>query len=174
MLLEDYPRMMLQITLQVMSLGRDEERGPGGGGGQGESYLPVLAGLVNAAVAGCLDAAVGMRGIVVATTVAVMKGSGELKTEPGLKDVKGASSLHVLGFNTVGELVLVESEGRFSFEEWEGVEELARRTCLTGVGEKGDVKMQDAEVEKAGKSLQDIMRGAVEAKVMANERWREG
>jgi exosome complex component RRP46 len=171
-LLEMYPRMMLQITLQVMSQGRDEE--VTGSGGQGESYLPILAALVNAAVAGCLDAGVGMRGSVVATTVAVMKVTGELRIDPSVKDIKRARSLHVLGFSSVGELELMESEGIFSFEEWENVESLARAACLGGVAEIGDINMQDGEVEAAGKNVMDVLRGAVEVRVMADERWRNG
>jgi exosome complex component RRP46 len=174
-LLEMYPRMMLQVTLQVMSQGRDEElAGRGPGAGQGESYLPVLAGLANAAVAGCLDAGVGMRGSVVATTVAVMKATGELKLDPGVKDVNTTRSLHVLGFSSVGELVLVESEGIFDFAEWERVEALARTACLGGVGEGGDIKMQDGEADETGKSLLGVLRSAVEGKVVADERWRSG
>jgi exosome complex component RRP46 len=173
-LLETYPRMMLQVTLQVMSQGREEEAVGGGGGGQGESYLPALAGLVNAAVAACLDAGVEMRCSVVATTVAVMKGKGELKADPSVKDFSRMTSLHVFGFSSVGELVLVESEGSFTFEEWERLEALARTACLGGVGESGDVKMSDGDDNEAGKSLLDIVRGSVEARVVADERWRGG
>ena len=169
-LLEDYPRMMLQVTLQIMSQGRDEEATSGG---QGESYVSILAGLVNAALAGCLDAGVGMRATVVATTVAVMKGGGELKTDPSLRDIKGARSLHVVGFSSVGELVLVESEGRFTFAEWEDVEELGRRTCLGSIGESGNRKVQDGEAEETEKSVLDKLRSAVEAKVTADNRWRQ-
>jgi exosome complex component RRP46 len=100
--------------------------------------------------------------------------TGEMRIDPGAKDVKTARSLHVLGFSSVGELVLVESEGIFNFEEWENVEALARAACLSGVGEIGDIKMQDGEVEAAGKSLLDVLRGAVEARVVADERWRGG
>ena len=170
-LVEDYPRMMLQVTLQIMSQGGDEEATAGG---QGESYVPVLAALVNAAVAGCLDAGVGMRATVLATTVAVMKGTKELETNPSVKEIRGASSLHVLGFSSMGELVLVESEGRFNFEEWQAVEELARRACLANVGNTCDLKMQDGEVEERGTSVLNELRSAVEAKVAADNRWMEG
>jgi exosome complex component RRP46 len=173
-LLEMYPRMMLQVTLQVMSQGKDEEATGGGGGGQGESYLPVLAGLVNVAVAACLDAGVGMKGTLVAAALAVMKGTGEVTIDPGVRDVKTARSLHVVGFSSSGEVVLVESEGTFTFEEWERVEALARTTCLGPVGESGDIKMQESKVEGLGKSLLGVLRGAVETRVVADEGWRVG
>src|SRR5947207_14302297 len=96
-LLETYPRMMLQVTLQLVSQARDEQAVSGGGGGQGESYLPALAGLVNAAVAGCLDAGVGMRCSVVATTVAVMAGGGGLRVDRGAKALHQATRLPVVG-----------------------------------------------------------------------------
>jgi exosome complex component RRP46 len=174
-LLETYPRMMLQVTLQLVSQARDEQAVSGGGGGQGESYLPALAGLVNAAVAGCLDAGVSMRCSVVATTVAVMAGSGELKVDPGVKDLQKTTSLHVFGFSAVGELVLVESEGVFTFDEWERLEARARTVCLGSGGGSGHMTMVvDSDLDGADKSLLDIVRGSIEARVMADERWRGG
>jgi exosome complex component RRP46 len=97
-----------------------------------------------------------------------------MRVDPGVKDIKEVTSLHVLGFSSVGDMVLVESEGGFTFEEWETVEELARRACLAGVGKSGDMEMQDGEIEEAGQSVLDVLRGAVEVKVTVEERWRDG
>ncbi len=161
---EMYPRCMLQLTLQVIS--------DGAKGGQGESYLPLLAGLVNAAVSGCLDAGVGMRGTVGAVTLVVTR-NDEAKVAESAAELKAARSMHVLAFNSERELVLVESEGRCSLEEWEEVEELGRRTCLGKRPGRGSDDV-DMEVEGDTKAMQDVLRAAVETRVMADERWRAG
>ena len=162
---EDFPRQMVQVGVQVLREKRDE-------GKLGRySYLVGLAELVNVSVAGCLDAGVPMRGVVTACCVAVSK-TGELVAEPGVEEVKRAKSLHVLAFvvpGEEGECVLVESEGRFGWEEWVRVEGLARRVCLEG--EDTDMKL-DGEVKRRG--MQGVMRDAVEARVREDERWRGG
>ena len=159
---EMYPRCILQVTLQVVSDGIK--------GGQGGSYLPVLAGLVNAAVAGCLDAGVGMRGTVGATLLVITR-NNEVKVGWSAAELKAARSMHVLAFSSAGELLLVESEGKFSFEEWEEVEGLGRRACVGNKpGKEGDGV--DMEVEGDTKATQDVLRAAVEMRVMADERWR--
>ncbi|RMZ79968.1 hypothetical protein DV738_g3083, partial [Chaetothyriales sp. CBS 135597] len=67
---EETPRALLQVSLQVMDVETDETL-PGGikEGGQGESYLPILAAAVDAAVLGCLDASVVMRDVAAAVLV---------------------------------------------------------------------------------------------------------
>jgi hypothetical protein len=69
----------------------------------------------------------------------------------------------------VGELVLVESEGVFTFDEWERLEARARTVCLGSVGGSGDMTMVVDD-----KSLLDIVRRSVEARVTTDERWRGG
>lgn len=166
---EGYPRGMVQITLQVLSQ-------QGGDTGQGGSYLRELAGLVNAAMGGCLDAGVEMKGTVVATTVAVMK-DGEVRAEPAREAMGKARSLHVLGFSREGECVLVESEGRFGVEEWETVVEEGRKAALSaggigkGVGDGEDVDM-DVQDGAGGMALQEVLRKALKTKVAIEERWR--
>ena len=131
---EETPRCYLQCTIQVTQVEEDESL-PGGtkGEGQGGSYLEVLAGAVNAAVLGCLDGGVQMRGIAGACVVAVGE-EGRMTVWPGLRERKVASSLHVFAFGREGETVLCESEGVFGFDEWVGAEKLAREAV---VGRRG-------------------------------------
>jgi exosome complex component RRP46 len=141
------PRMMLQVTLQVASAETDEDL-PGGikEGGQGETYLPVLAGALNAAILGCLDGAVQMKMMAGAALVGI-KRDGTLVESPKVAERKQCQSLHVFAFTASGEVILMQSEGPFKMEEWASAQELARRLVV----DLGDT------------SLLSVMRRAVEA-----------
>lgn len=168
---EDTPRTMLQCTLQVTDVEVDESL-PGGvkGGGQGESYLELLAGCVNAAVLGCLDAGVQMSGVVGAVLVAVRR-DGEVVLWPGLSERKRCASLHVLGFGREGEMVLCESEGVFDMEVWEQVYTAARKAVVGREPDDGeDVVMDDSQ--QLGLGLMGNFRRAVEARVVKDSKWR--
>lgn len=166
---EETPRCMLQCTLQVTDAEVDESL-PGGvkGPGQGGSYLEMLAGAVNCAVAGCLDGGVQMRSVAGAVVVAVMK-DGRVRVWPTLKERKLARSLHVFAFNTDGDCLLMESEGSFEVEEWERAGEAARRV-VTGSGTDADV---DVDMNEDTQSLLDVMRRAVEARVEKDGSWKD-
>ena len=153
---EDTPRMMLQVTLQVASAETDEEL-PGGikEGGQGESYLPVLASALNAAVLGCLDGGVQMKQMAGAALIGI-KHDGTITESPKATERKKCKSLHVFAFTGSGEEVLMQSEGPFSMEEWTSAQELGRRLVV----DMGDT------------SLLSVMRRAVEAGVTVKERWK--
>lgn len=173
---EETPRCMLQVTLQVTDVSEDESL-PGGvkSGGQGESYLGLLAGSINATVAGCLDAAVQMRGHAGAATVAIAK-SGELVIWPNSRQVKQARSVHVFAYGRQGECLVTESEGDFGLEEFEAAEKLVRRVVLGAISAEEDdgedISMTQSESE-AGVSLLSTMRKAVETRIEKDGRWRE-
>ena len=168
-----YPRQMLQVTLQVMGVPKDEDLS-GRGGGQGESYLPILPSLLNAACLGIMDAGVPMR-VTFTATILGISSSGAVSQDPEIQATKNATSLHVVAFSSPGDLLLAESEGKFGIDEWERVEGLGRKICLNGSKEhEEDVNMQDLSTELEDKSLQGMLRAAVEAKVAKDERWRDG
>ena len=127
---QDTPRMMLQVTLQVANAESDEHL-PGGvkGGGQGETYLPVLTSAINAAVLGCLDGAVQMEGLAAAVLIAISR-DGSLIDSPNVAQQKKCQSLHVFAFAGSGDAILVESEGSFNMEHWEQALNQARETAL--------------------------------------------
>jgi len=89
------------------------------------------------------------------------------REHPTIREATAAKSIHVLCFSSNGELLLVESEGMFSMEEWEVIEEKARGACL------GDDDAM-AEDEDRAKTLQHGMRAVVEEKVRRAERWKTG
>lgn len=168
---EETPRCYLQCTIQVTQVEEDESL-PGGtkGDGQGGSYLEILAGSVNAAVLGCLDAGVQMKGVAGACVVAVGKDGGSVW--PGLKIRKQAKSLHVFAFGREGDLLMCESEGDFEIGEWIEIERIAKDAVVGGrsTGEDGDVQMEESS---ASRSLLDEVRSAVEVRVAKDGRWKD-
>ena len=86
---------------------------------------------------------------------------------PTVPEIMAAKSLHVLTFSSLDELLLAESEGRFSMDDWDLIEEKARIICL------GDADGMVDEEEKE-KPLQEEMRSLVEETVRRDERWKDG
>jgi exosome complex component RRP46 len=154
---EETPRSMLQVTLQVAHSEVDETL-PGGfkDGGQGESYLPLLTSALNAAILACLDAAVQMRHIAGAALVGITR-DGTILINPEIVERKKCLSLHVFCFTSTGDVILMESEGPLKFEDWERAQQRARSQVL----DKGDT------------GLLMLMRRAVEAQATRNLRSQE-
>lgn len=172
------PRCMLQCTIQVLDVEIDESM-PGGvkGGGQGESYLEVLAGALNAAVLGCLDAGVQMWGVAGAVVVAITR-KGELVVWPGLKQRKYARSLHVFAFDREGKVLLAESEGSFELEEWMKAQNTARKVVVGATTTDEVDNSDDADVAMGediiSGSYFDKVRRVVEERVMKDSKLRGG
>lgn len=169
------PRTMLQVTLQIAGVEPDEML-PGGikEGGQGETYLPVLVGAINASVLGCLDAGVQMRQLVGAALVVIRDDLGELIQSPTVQERKLCQSLHVFGFTSHGKTLLMESEGNFTIDEWTEAHGLARKMVL-GLNdnrEDDDVQMKGDNLLNESTDVITMMRRALQARVSNDERWR--
>lgn len=162
-LVEDYPRCLMQVGLQVLRAERTAEEGSS----VSDGYQGVLCGLLNATSLGALDAAVGMKEVFVAVLVGV-KRTGEVVTEPGMKDRSSCRSLHVFCFGGKSGLLLCESEGRFDMDEWEKAQTSAKQICL-GLG--SDVEMNGS---LTGQTLLQSVRGKLEQRVVTDQRWRGG
>jgi len=181
---EETPRTMLQVTLQVVSVETDESL-PGGvkGGGQGETYLDILASAVNAAVLGCLDAGVQMKAVVGAALIGIGPGE-QVVVNPGVLQRKQGASLHVFGFSSEGETVLMESEGTFNIQVWKHAEQVARSAILGKAGaerasditkQNGDAALNRTNITSGNSAIcvLDVMKKAMEARVIKDERWRQ-
>ncbi|KAJ9637818.1 exosome non-catalytic core subunit rrp46 [Coniosporium tulheliwenetii] len=117
-LTHDYPRTLIQLTLQILSVPATHSTLPS------SSSLPILPALINTAYATLLAGSIRLSTTLTAVLVAVPKSELEAVAQKG--------SSHVFAFDGRGEAVLVHSEGKkFEIEEWEQACEAARG-CVLG------------------------------------------
>ena len=178
-LVELFPRQMVQLTLQIVQAPVDDDA-IGRTNPQAESvcpsfplprpllllnfadeslhqYLTVLPWLLNAACLALLDGAIPMRHIFTSTLLAVTP-NGVVTKIASIKDIKAATSLHMLTFNSEGGLLAVESEGLFTMDEWDLVEGKARGLCI------GDADAM-ADGERPERALLDDIKDALKEKI---------
>lgn len=133
--------------------------------------LPVIPALLHAAVLGLLSGAVPLKTIATAAIVAIPEGDeADIIVDPTTEQVDNAKSVHVLGFTSDKELLLAESEGSFSVDEWNKVLDTAERICCNQQGPGLDTAMRDGGIES--QSIKDFIRSTVETKVAADLHWK--
>lgn len=90
---------------------------------------------------------------------------------PSIVQCEGADSVHVLAFTSHGDLLVAESEGSFSLEDWETVFEAAKAICCDDSKTSVDHSMQDGELEKG--SMMDFVKSTLQTKVAADLHWKD-
>jgi exosome complex component RRP46 len=113
-----------------------------------------------------------MKTVATAVTLAVPEGpdGAAVILHPSPVEADGAKSVHVLGFTSDEKLLLAESKGAFSPEEWDRVLEIGQRVCCRRQGAGLDETMGEGGIESA--SLADFMRATMEAKTAADLHWK--
>ena len=111
--------------------------------------------------------------LVMTVTAALMciDEDGTILSNPDAKALNLADSVHVLAFSSLGKMILAQSEGNFSIDDWGKVHDSARQICLGpgSIQDLGDdVSMTSAQEE----SLQERLRNAVERKVRKEHAWK--
>lgn len=133
--------------------------------------LAIIPALIHAAILGLLTAAVPLKTIATAVTLAIGpdEASG-LVVDPTMVQVDNAKSVHVLGFTADDELLLAESYGSFSTEEWDQVLETGQRICCQGHSSELDTDMTDGPAGSA--SIRRFIRSVMETKTAADLHWK--
>ena len=100
--------------------------------------MPLLPALLAPLVPALLHAAIPLSSTPLAALVALAPG-GNVLPDPSPAAVQGATSVHAFVFAAPGgEVLLVESEGRFGVAEWESAADAARGRCFgDGDGQGG-------------------------------------
>ena len=62
-------------------------------------------------------------------TLVAVGANGDVALDPSFEEIDAATSLHVLGFSSHGDLLIAESEGSFDITIWERVAEIACSAC---------------------------------------------
>lgn len=86
---------------------------------------------------------------------------------------KPINSAHVFAFSGDGRLLLNESDGKFSYEEWEEACEMAQELCckeevVGGVALGGEMEVDGQH----GQNLDKWLRDVITAKVDYEQRWK--
>lgn len=92
----------------------------------------------------------------------------QIVENPTPLQAQGADSVHVLAFTSQGDLLVAESEGSFTMNEWEAVHDAAKAICCDG---SEDMDMQDGEAPKG--SMMMFVRSAMEDKVKTDLQWKD-
>jgi len=118
-----------------------------------------------------LTAAIPLKSIATATTLAIPSSDdGSITVEPSARDAETANSLHVLGFTSGNELLLAESQGSFTVEEWDKVLEAGQRVCCQSQDQNFDTAMAGSGLESA--SIKAFLRSAMETKIAGDLHWK--
>ena len=92
-------------------------------------------------------------------------------TANDLLRAKPIRSVHVFAYSGEGDLILNESDGSFSYDEWEEAAELAEEVCCK---EDGGVDLGEGmQVDgREGQNLENWLRTVIRNKVQHEQRWK--
>lgn len=131
--------------------------------------------MLHAAILGLVTASVPLKLIATATTLAIPAGADDqIIVDPSVVEASRAKSVHTLGFTSDDDLLLVESEGAFSPEEWAKVLWAGEQVCcMTARDSSGDAKMDDGDAGALQSvSIRDFIRSVMESKLAEDLAWR--
>jgi exosome complex component RRP46 len=98
--------------------------------------------------------------------------SRSILRNPTLTDLQTVDSVHVLGFTSHGELLIAESEGSFTIDDWSELYNAGKRLCCDENETADDDEiMQDERLDdKAGEAL--LLKSVLSEKVEADLHWK--
>ncbi|OBT74949.1 hypothetical protein VF21_06087 [Pseudogymnoascus sp. 05NY08] len=162
-LISNFPRTLIQVTLQVTSTPPDETATSKSI--QTSSTLPILPALLQTAILALLSAAIPLSTSLTATFLAISE-KGKILQNPSLLETQTAQSIHALAFTSNAEPLVIESQGSFTPAQWDEVCIQAEKICC---GSADPDAMVD-EVEE-GRMMQ-FVQTVVEEKVDRDMAWR--
>ncbi len=106
------------------------------------------------------------------TTLIAVEATGKMTPDPSPQELISALSVHVLAFSSLGDLLVVESEGDFGMETWDEVHKRALMVCHGA--DQDDSDEEDVSMDSGdGEKLEDILRDAVQGKVARERQWKQ-
>lgn len=135
--------------------------------------LLIIPALLQTAVLALLSAAVPMRATATSAVAAfsLSEGKPQITMDPSPREADKSRSIHVLAFTSFGELLLAESEGDFTMNEWDQVYETSRSVCCGAAGGNATHAVLD-EAQQSGPDMRQFVRSAAESKVAADLYWK--
>ncbi|TWU77925.1 exosome non-catalytic core subunit rrp46 [Metarhizium rileyi] len=158
--IRDFPRCMIQVTLQVMETPENAYKNTKLL--QAQLNLIIIPALFHAAILGLLTAAIPLKTVATATTLAIPVNSDSLIVDPSAEEAATAKSLHALAFTSDDELLLAESSGSFFVEDWNRVLETGQRVCCHSQESEFDTAMIGDGPQS--QSIKSFIRSVMETK----------
>lgn len=132
--------------------------------------ITVLPALLQSSMLALLSSSIPLRMTLTSISIAA-DSKGKLLEDPTSEATHSAASFHVLGFSSKGELLVDESEGKFSTDVWETAFEMAKSRCqgaiMSSSASAGDVDMEANE----HMTLEGNLRLLVQHKISNQHRW---
>ncbi|OJD30611.1 exosome complex subunit rrp46 [Diplodia corticola] len=163
-LVRNHPRTLIQVTLQVLTV----PEGDAADDRSRSSILSILPALLQASVLALVSASIPLSTTFSATLLAASS-TNDIITNPSVKDLAQASSLHVFAFAPKGDLLLAESEGKFDLRTWDALHDAAARICCATGDEVEGMEVDGKEAE----NLHSVLKDAVSLKVHREQSWKE-
>lgn len=167
--LRNFPRCMIQITLQVVEMPVNAYANTKLL--QAQLNLAIIPALLHAAILGLLAAAVPLKSIVTATALAIGPegGKDDVVVDPGMAEAAKAESIHVLGFTSDDELLLAESAGSFTVADWDRILETGQSICCQARDVGLDTAISDG---LESPNIKSFTRSVMESKTATDLYWK--
>jgi exosome complex component RRP46 len=144
--------------------------------------LTILPHLLHTALLSLLSASIPLSTTLTSVAIAIPSQSSTTPllspTANELLRAKPIKSVHVFAFSGDRRLLLNESEGAFSYEEWEEVCEMAEEVCCREEDEGGvslgGAESMDVDGQEKSENLEKWLREVVRRKVEWEQRWKNG
>jgi exosome complex component RRP46 len=146
---------------------------------RGKQTLNILPHLLHTSLLALLSASIPLATTLTSVVVAIPTNAPPLlaPTANELLRARPVKSVHVFAFAGDRRMLLNESEGQFSLEEWEEAAEAAEEVCCREE-EEGGVSLggegMDVDGDTKSGNLERWLRGVVGRKVEWEQRWKKG
>ncbi|KUJ22723.1 uncharacterized protein LY89DRAFT_728842 [Mollisia scopiformis] len=173
-LINNFPRSLIQVTLQITSTPENENAGSKLV--QAASNLPILPALLQTAILALLSASMPLTMTATSAFLALTSdGSARsIITNPTIVQCESADSVHVLAFTSHGDLLVAESEGSFSLQDWETVFKAAKSICCDDSKTNVDHSvMQDGELGDEKGGMMNFVKSTLQTKITADLHWKD-
>jgi exosome complex component RRP46 len=111
------------------------------------------------------------------STILTINSDGSLMTivrNPTHLEFQSANSVHVLAFTSHGQLLVAESEGSFTLEEWDEIYKVGKGLCYNDVETANDDIMQGEEgLEENCGGMMIFVQSALKEKVSTDLHWKD-
>ncbi|KAI0019573.1 hypothetical protein F4780DRAFT_442686 [Xylariomycetidae sp. FL0641] len=171
-LVNNFPRTLIQVILQVTVSPENEY--VNAKVSQANLNLPILPALLQTAILSLLSAALPLTATLTSTSLAVVAGQGDRKivSNPTAREIEQSRSFHVFAFTSHNELLLVESEGIFTMQEWDELFATAQNQCCQSpTCNDADTLMQD-DSKSLVADLKQFTKSTMEQKIASDLYWK--